>query len=68
MSKILFDFLTESFLFNEKLNIENYRSIDEKTLLQEISLYREHVLNKEQDIIEEINSHSSNLSLLFWLS
>ncbi len=63
MAKILFDFLSESFLFNDKHIIEKYSRISEKELEKELIKYREYSLSKANTLLNDIRSSDKYLSV-----
>ncbi len=65
MSRALYDFLTESFLFCEKHLNEEFASFSLDELETELQRYREHVLASLDDIAAEINARNTLLSILF---
>ena len=65
MSRILYDFLTESFLFREDYLAEDFASFSIQELELELQRYREYVLASLDEIAAEINSRSSMLSIFF---
>jgi hypothetical protein len=63
MGTIIYDFLTESMLFDDT-NIENkYSSISDSVLRRELSRYREHVLSNHDELLSEIISKNSSLKI-----
>lgn len=65
MANIAFDFLTESFLFDERYINENYWQVSEQELLLELQKYRNHIIKNRDNIINEVtrNKNSLNVSL-----
>lgn len=58
MSNIAFDFLTESFLFDERYIENNFKNVSKKDLTLELQKYREYIQGKHADIIEETQNAS----------
>lgn len=65
MSRALYDFLTESFLFREDYLNEDFASFNLDELEAELQRYREHVLASLDDIAAEINARDTLLSIFF---
>jgi hypothetical protein len=65
MSRVLYDFLTESFLFREDYLNDNFASFDLHELEAELQRYREHVLASLDDIEAETNARDTLLSIFF---
>lgn len=65
MSRVLYDFLTESFLFREDYLAEDFASFSIEELEAELQRYREYVLASLDEIAAEINARSSMLSIFF---
>ncbi|MBK1990164.1 hypothetical protein A0J48_021990 [Sphaerospermopsis aphanizomenoides BCCUSP55] len=64
MGSQTFDFLTESFLFRDDFINDNFRTISEQEILQELDKYREFCLSKKSEIEEEVIKNTSNLNML----
>lgn len=64
MSKLIFDFLSDSLLLDTTLINENYRSISNEKLLFEIRAYREYCIKNLGDLTLEINNSTNILSCL----
>ncbi len=65
MSRVLYDFLTESFLFREDYLAEDFASFGMDELEAELQKYREHVLASLDEIASEINARDSLLPIFF---
>lgn len=65
MSRVLYDFLTESPLFREDYLAEDFASFGNDELEAELQKYREHVLGSLDEISSEINACNSLLSIFF---
>ncbi len=64
MANTAFDFLTNSFLFDEKYIDNEYRSMSEKELIFELNQYHDHIeQNFDKIIIEVQNNKEMNVSL-----
>lgn len=63
MGSIVFDFLTESFLFDQKSIINDYQDISDNQLAKELELYRNFILNKIDQIREEVILNNSTLKV-----
>lgn len=63
MGSKVFDFLTESFLFDDSLIREQFKSIPEGELLKELRRYREYCLSAADDLEQEASLDTSNLKL-----
>ncbi len=61
MSCIVFDFLTESFLFNSSYIEDGYSKFSDRELQEELLNYREYVINNVNEIFDEVKA-SSNLT------
>jgi hypothetical protein len=61
MGSRTFDFLTESFLFQERLIDEDFSRLTEEELRAEISRYTEFCLEREQELLAEIDRNTGNL-------
>jgi len=61
MGSLTFDFLTESFLFSEDLIAEQFASIPDHDLEQELQRYRAFCISNEKSLLSEVRSHPSNL-------
>ena len=58
MANTTFDFLTESFLFDERYIEDNFRMVSEQELYTELQKYREHIQENYIDIVDEIQNKS----------
>lgn len=58
MANTAFDFLTESFLFDERYIEDNFRMVSEQELSSELQKYREHIQENYIDIVDEIQNKS----------
>lgn len=56
MANTAFDFLTESFLFDERYIEDNFRMVSEQELSSELQKYREHIQENYIDIVDEIQN------------
>lgn len=65
MSRPLYDFLQESFLFREDLLAEDFASVRPADLAAELRSYREHVLAQRAGIETEISAGGAALSIFF---
>ncbi len=63
MGSKLYDFLTESFLFDDSLIEEQFASVPEAEIRNELSRYREHWLANATQIEKEVRSNDSALKL-----
>lgn len=64
MANTAFDFLTESFLFNDGYIEDNYRKVSEQDLSLELKKYREYIQGNYANLIEETQSNSKlNVSI-----
>jgi hypothetical protein len=63
MGSKTYDFLTESFLFDESLIDENFQSVSDADILNELKQYREFCLSVTSDIQQEILSNTSSLKI-----
>ena len=64
MGSIVYDFLTESFLFQEEFLNDNFKSFTENEIKNELRSYREFILKNIEAIENEISSHKSELKVL----
>jgi hypothetical protein len=53
MGSLLFDFLTESFLFKTDLIEEQFAGVDDKELAAELQRYRNYALSRREDLVAE---------------
>lgn len=53
MANTAFDFLTESFLFNDSYIEDNYKKVSEQELSSELNKYREYIKEKHASIVKE---------------
>jgi hypothetical protein len=63
MGSKLYDYLNESLLFDDSLIQDQFRSIPERKLLDELGRYRQFCLSAVPEIEKEISSNTSNLKL-----
>lgn len=63
MSNILYDFLTESFLFKDELIENKYHNISEAELKKELALYRQYVLKNIEVLFHDINDGFNNTTV-----
>lgn len=64
MANTAFDFLADSFLFDDRYIEENYKAQTEKELVSELTRYREHIRNHFDEIISEVQSDTElNVSI-----
>lgn len=64
MANIAFDFLTESFLFNERYINDSFKAVSERELQEELWKYREHIQKNYTDIVQEVqNDNELNVSI-----
>jgi hypothetical protein len=59
MSRVIYDFLNNSLLFNKELLEKEYIDVPEGRLLQELESYREYVLSHLTEIRNELTAQSS---------
>lgn len=63
MGSVTYNFLSESFLFNDKLILDNFETIAEKEIISELRKYREFVLNQRVELEKEVLTSQSNLKV-----
>jgi hypothetical protein len=63
MGSVIYDFLTESILFDDNLISDKFRSVDEQGLLKSLENYREFVLSSLKTIEEEANENRSSTKI-----
>jgi hypothetical protein len=63
MGSRTFDFLTESFLFNEHLLASDYKSVGERRLAQELRSYRSYCKRHKNELAGEVLATHSNLKM-----
>lgn len=64
MANIAFDFLTESFLFNDEYIENNFSRVSEQELSLELQKYREYIKGNYANLIEETQNNSKlNVSI-----
>ena len=63
MGSKLYDFLTESFLFDDSLIEEQFESMREEEIRKELSSYRDHWFANAAQIEKEVRSNDSSLKL-----
>jgi hypothetical protein len=61
MGSCTYDFLTESFLFEDSLLEEAFASVSDSALADELKRYREFVLSNQQNLVAEVTRAPSNL-------
>ncbi len=64
MGSRAFDFLTESFLFNDLLIQDSFRTISEQEILNELSKYREFCLSNQHELEEDVLANESSLKVV----
>lgn len=65
MGSRLFDFLSESFLFSDRLIEERFASVPISDIERELRQYREHWLNHEHAVMGEIKPGPSELAIYY---
>lgn len=63
MGSKVFDFLTESFLFDDSLIRDRFDGVSEGEILKELERYREFCLSSFAELEQEVLSNTSNLKL-----
>jgi hypothetical protein len=63
MGSICFDFLADSFLFDQNLISNLYRDFDDDRLLLELANYRSYINDQYRDLILDINKSNSEISV-----
>jgi hypothetical protein len=63
MGSVLYDFLADSFLFDDKLIQESFANVPEQEIVQELQKYREHCLANVDSLEREILDKNSNLKV-----
>lgn len=63
MGSVIYDFLSESLLFDTSLQQSNYKSIPEKELQSELLKYKKFALSNINNVSEEISTTQSNLKI-----
>jgi hypothetical protein len=63
MGSKIFDYLTESFLFDDSLLQDQFSSVPEDEILNELERYREYCLSVASELEQEALSNTSNLKL-----
>jgi hypothetical protein len=63
MGSKLYDFLTESLLFDDSLIAEGFESVPEREIRNELRNYREYWLNNATEIENEVRVDGSRLNL-----
>lgn len=64
MANTAFDFLTESFLFNDRYIRDGFKTVSEMELQGELQKYREHIQKNYTDIVQEMhNENELNVSI-----
>jgi hypothetical protein len=63
MGSRTFDFLADSFLFNEHLLASNYKSVTERRLAQELRSYRSFCKRHKDELVGEVLATRSNLQM-----
>lgn len=64
MGSLTFDFLTNSFLFNDISIEDNFRTVSEEELVNELRRYREFCLSYQSEIQDEAESNKSSLKMV----
>ncbi|GMB02057.1 hypothetical protein [Pelosinus sp. IPA-1] len=62
MAKVLYDFLNDSPLFNDKKIEEKFSGVSNKDLEKEINAYREYSLKKASNLLSEIKNSKQKIS------
>jgi hypothetical protein len=65
MSKMAYNFLSESFLFREDLISDQYASIGDSEVEAELLRYREHIVGAQADLEAEASDGDSRLAIYF---
>ncbi|ATB33583.1 hypothetical protein [Melittangium boletus] len=65
MSRVLYDFLSESFLFRDDYISAQYGNISEAQLESELRKYREHALSRLDELRSNLTTSPSRLSVYF---
>jgi hypothetical protein len=63
MGSKVYDFLSESFLFDDSLISEQFSGVTEAEILHELIRYREFCLSAAAELEQEVSSNTSNLKL-----
>ena len=63
MGSRVYDFLSESFLFDDSLLSEEFSDVTEAEILRELVRYREFCLSAAAELEQEASSNTSNLKL-----
>jgi hypothetical protein len=63
MGSKVYDFLSESFLFNSKFIQDSFSSLSEAEIRNELNKYREHCIVGMSDIVSDIGSDRSSLKV-----
>ena len=63
MGSVIYEFLTESLLFDEALIEENFLSIPESELQAEVDRYREFSVTRMKELIEEVHNTEGGLKV-----
>jgi hypothetical protein len=63
MGSRAYDFLTESFLFDEALLRDSFSSVSDSELASELRRYRDFVLDNRVALVSEVNQSQSNLNI-----
>ncbi|MBD1945260.1 hypothetical protein H6F50_23395 [Coleofasciculus sp. FACHB-712] len=64
MGSRAFDFLAESFLFDNVLIQDKFRTISEQEILNELSKYREFCLSNQRELEEEVLANQSSFKVV----
>ena len=54
MSKIIYDFLKDSFLYQDKYLFDNFSKFSDSDIKKELNKYRNHILKNIHKLYEEI--------------
>lgn len=63
MAKILYDFLTESLLFNPNNVEQKYSNVPTKALQEELTKYREYSIAQSNNLFQEISQNNHKISV-----
>lgn len=63
MGSVVYNFLSESFLFNDKFIVDNFETFSEKEIISELRKYREFILNQRVELEKEVLTSHSNLKV-----
>ena len=63
MSKIIYDFLKDSFLYQDKYLFDNFSKFSDSDIKKELNKYRNHILKNIHKLYEEITIYANQIRI-----